>query len=66
MWDQEKKHLETFDRLLFQKRVRPSALRPIWEAMGFGLGVVTAALGKETAMACTEAVETVIGNHYNE
>ncbi len=31
-----------------------------------GLGVVTALMGKKALMACTEAVETVIGEHYDE
>lgn len=34
--------------------------------MAFGLGAGTALMGKRAAMACTEAVETVIGEHYNE
>ena len=66
MWDQEKKHLNSLDKILSENRVRPSALRPLWEGLGFALGVGTALLGKEAAMACTEAVETVIGTHYNE
>ncbi|KAJ3116149.1 hypothetical protein HK098_006676 [Nowakowskiella sp. JEL0407] len=66
MWDQEKHHLRTFDNLLAENRVRPSLLRPFWEVAGFALGAGTAMLGKETAMACTEAIETVIGEHYND
>lgn len=66
MWDQEKHHLAVFDDMLAQNRVRPTALRPFWEAAGYALGAGTALLGKEAAMACTEAVETVIGQHYNE
>ncbi|KAF9928258.1 ubiquinone biosynthesis monooxygenase Coq7 [Linnemannia zychae] len=66
MWDQEKHHLKVFDGIVSQYRVRPTALRPIWEIAGFALGAGTALLGKEAAMACTEAVETVIGVHYNE
>jgi ubiquinone biosynthesis monooxygenase Coq7 len=34
--------------------------------MAFGLGTGTALMGREAAMACTEAVETVIGEHYDE
>ena len=30
------------------------------------IGAGTALIGKEAAMACTVAVETVIGEHYNE
>jgi hypothetical protein len=33
-----------------------------WVAIGAG----TALMRKEAAMTCTEAVETVIGDHYNE
>ena len=36
-----------------------------WHFCGFALGFVTAKLGKEGAMACTVAVEEVIGEHYN-
>ena len=32
--------------------------------MGFGLGVASAVLGEKAAMACTIAVEEVIGEHY--
>jgi len=66
MWDQEKIHLSAFDEIISENRVRPTALRPVWEIMGYGLGVVTGAMGVQAAMACTEAVETVIGNHYND
>ncbi|KXS09761.1 ubiquinone biosynthesis protein COQ7 [Gonapodya prolifera JEL478] len=66
MLDQEVVHLAEFDSLLAEHRTRPSLLRPLWEATGFTLGAVTAAMGKEAAMACTEAVETVIGEHYND
>ncbi|KAI9094870.1 ubiquinone biosynthesis protein COQ7-domain-containing protein [Phlyctochytrium arcticum] len=66
MWDQEKFHLKVFDDILANNRVRPTALRPFWEAAGYALGAGTALIGKEAAMACTEAVETVIGQHYND
>lgn len=39
---------------------------PIWEAAATFLGWSTGTLGREAAMACTEAVETEIGSHYNE
>ncbi|BGP45373.1 ubiquinone biosynthesis monooxygenase Coq7 [Rhodotorula kratochvilovae] len=66
MWDGEKKHIAAFDKLVTQHDVRPTALYPLWKAMAFGLGAGTALMGKRAAMACTEAVETVIGEHYNE
>lgn len=65
MWDQEVHHHSTFDQLQTERRVRPSLLTPVWKVAAYGLGVGTAMLSKEAAMACTEAVETVIGGHYN-
>ena len=64
MMEQEIEHLETFDRLLNEYQVRPSVLDPLWGAAGFALGAVTAAMGPKAAMACTIAVEEVIGEHY--
>ena len=66
MMDQEVEHLETFDSLLNERQVRPSLLDPLWGAAGFTLGVVTAAMGPRAAMACTIAVEEVIGEHYQK
>jgi ubiquinone biosynthesis monooxygenase Coq7 len=66
MWDQEKKHLAVMDKLQLQHRVRPTLLADVAKVAGFGLGAATALMGRETAMACTEAVETVIGEHYDE
>ncbi len=66
MMDQEVEHLETFDHLLNERKVRPSLLDPLWGAAGFTLGVVTAAMGPKAAMACTIAVEEVIGEHYQK
>ena len=57
MWEQEKVHLTTFNRLLPQHRARPTLLLPIWHLAGYALGAGTALLGKEGAMACTVAVE---------
>lgn len=66
MWDQEVHHHNTFNRLQTERRVRPSLLTPLWKAGAVAIGAGTAAIGKEAAMACTVAVETVIGGHYNE
>ncbi|RDB24001.1 5-demethoxyubiquinone hydroxylase, mitochondrial [Hypsizygus marmoreus] len=66
MWDQEKKHLLVMDKLQLQHRIRPTILTEVAKVAGFGLGAVTALMGKEAAMACTEAVETVIGEHYDD
>lgn len=66
MWDQEKKHLTVMNKLQVQHRVRPTLLTDVAKVAGFGLGAATALMGREAAMACTEAVETVIGEHYDE
>jgi 3-demethoxyubiquinol 3-hydroxylase len=66
MWAQEKKHLAVMNKLQVQHQVRPTALWQVAKVAGFGLGAMTALMGKEAAMACTEAVETVIGEHYDE
>ena len=65
MMEQEQEHLDTFDSLLNDYRVRPSLLDPVWGVAGFMLGAATAALGPKAAMACTIAVEEVIGTHYD-
>ena len=66
MMEQEVEHLETFDKLINERKVRPSFLDPVWGAAGFALGLVTAAMGPKAAMACTIAVEEVIGEHYQK
>lgn len=65
MYDQEAGHFATFNRLLAKHRVRPTAMYPVWQAAATVLGWTTGMMGREAAMACTEAVETEIGNHYN-
>ncbi|KAI1358285.1 ubiquinone biosynthesis protein COQ7 [Xylaria arbuscula] len=65
MYEQEAGHLKTFNSLITKHRVRPTALYPLWSIMATGLGWSTALMGREAAMACTEAVETEIGEHYN-
>jgi ubiquinone biosynthesis monooxygenase Coq7 len=64
METQEAEHLARFDRLLTERRIRPTALAPVWRLAGFALGAGTALLGEKAAHACTEAVETVIEAHY--
>ena len=64
MAEQEQRHLAAFDALVVERRVRPTALSPLWHAAGFALGAASAAMGARAAMACTVAVEEVIGEHY--
>lgn len=64
MKDQEKEHLDTFDKMVPGRAVRPTALNPLWHGAGYALGAVTALMGEKAAMACTAAVEEVIEDHY--
>ncbi|MBN9564153.1 MAG: demethoxyubiquinone hydroxylase family protein [Alphaproteobacteria bacterium] len=64
MQAQEQRHLDTFDALIADRRVRPTALLPLWNLAGVALGAATAALGERAAMACTVAVEETIDAHY--
>ncbi|KAI8935301.1 hypothetical protein NX059_007889 [Plenodomus lindquistii] len=66
MYDQEAGHYKYFNEVISKHRIRPTAMTPIWTAAASMLGWSTAVLGREAAMACTEAVETEIGTHYNE
>lgn len=66
MAEQEARHRAFFDRLLIERRVRPTLFAPLWHVAGFALGAATAAMGPRAAMACTAAVETEIDAHYRE
>ncbi len=65
MQAQEQVHLATFADLVVKRRVRPTALMPLWHLAGFALGAATAAMGERAAMACTVAVEEAIDEHYS-
>ena len=61
---QEQRHLDRFDALMTERRVRPTALQPLWSIAGFALGAATALISEQAALACTDAVETEIDKHY--
>ena len=65
MYDQEAGHFKHFNELLAKHRIRPTVMYPVWQVAASTLGWTTAIMGREAAMACTEAVETEIGEHYN-
>lgn len=66
MYDQEAQHFATFNHLVAKHEVRPTVMSPVWKLAATFLGWSTAIMGREAAMACTEAVETEIGEHYND
>jgi ubiquinone biosynthesis monooxygenase Coq7 len=61
---QEERHLKRFNQLMAERRVRPTALQPLWNVAGFALGAATALMSEQAALACTDAVETEIDKHY--
>ena len=61
---QEAVHLARFDALLTQNRVRPTLMTPLWRLAAQALGAGTALMGEKATHACTEAVESVIEEHY--
>ena len=61
----EQKHANEFDRLVEERKTRPTALMPLWNIAGYTLGALSVLGGKDSVMACTEAVEDVIDKHYS-
>ena len=64
MKEQEKEHLEYFEKEIQKRKIKPTYMLPLWDVMGVVLGFGTALLGKKAAMLCTASVEEVIEDHY--
>ena len=64
MKEQEKEHLEYFEKEIKKRKIKPTYLLPLWDVMGVALGFGTALLGKKATMLCTASVEEVIEDHY--
>jgi len=64
MKEQEKEHLEYFEKEIEKRKIKPTYFLPLWDLMGVSLGFGTALLGKKAAMLCTASVEEVIEDHY--
>ncbi len=64
MQEHETEHLAYFDKVLPERRIRPTLLHPLWHVAGYALGAATAMMGTRAAMACTVAVEETIDEHY--
>ena len=64
MKEQEKEHLEYFEKEIQKRKIKPTYLLPLWDLMGITLGFGTALLGKKAALLCTASVEEVIEDHY--
>ncbi len=64
MKEQEKEHLEYFEKEIQKRKIKPTYLLPLWDLMSVALGFGTAMLGKKATMLCTASVEEVIEEHY--
>ena len=64
MKEQEKEHLEYFEKEIKKRKIKPTYLLPLWDVMGVALGFGTVLLGKKATMLCTASVEEVIEDHY--
>ena len=64
MKEQEKEHLEYFEKQIQKRKIKPTYLLPFWDLTSVALGFGTALLGKKATMLCTASVEKVIENHY--
>ena len=62
--EQEKEHLEYFEKEIQKRKIKPTSMLPLWDLMGITLGFGTALLGKKATMLCTASVEEVINEHY--
>ena len=62
---QEQQHLRTFNDLIADRRVRPTALLPLWHLARFRPRCRDRGAGRKAAMACTVAVEDAIDAHYS-
>ena len=64
MKQQEVVHLNYFNKKLVETETLSTIFLPFWHVAGYGLGYVSARLGDDFAMTCTESVEEVIDKHY--
>ena len=64
MKEQEKEHLEYFEKEIQKRKIKPTYLLPLWDVIGVALGFGSALIGKKATMLCTASVEEVIDEHY--
>ncbi|NKC13790.1 MAG: demethoxyubiquinone hydroxylase family protein [Gammaproteobacteria bacterium] len=62
----EKKHLEIFRKELERRNVRRCRSYYLCGIGGYSLGFISGLLGRDSVLACTAAVETVVLRHLEE
>ena len=66
MAEEEQEHLDYFNTKIKTHNVRPTILGPVWKIGATAIGFSTAIMGSKAAYTCTEAVEEVIVEHYQD
>ena len=66
MKQQELNHLNYFNTQLIEKKTLSTIFLPFWHCISYGMGYVSAKMGDDFAMTCTESVEEVIDKHYEK
>lgn len=59
-------HAQKFIEAMKVRQVRPCNAMPLWGIGGWILGFVTACMGKNSVMICTEAVESAVHKHLQD
>ena len=62
----EEEHLDFFDNIAKEKKIRPTKLKGLFGICAYAMGVGTALMGPKAAYVCTEAVEEIIEKHYQK
>lgn len=62
----EIEHRDRFAKAMGQRGIMPCRMLPLWWIGGALLGAVTALLGRNAILTCTEAVERTVHAHMND
>ena len=62
----ERRHRDTFGAEMAKRGIRPCNMLPLWGIGGTLLGGVTALLGREAILVCTQAVERTVHQHMDD
>lgn len=62
----EKEHRRRFRELMTLRSVYPCGAMPVWGIGGYAMGFVTALLGRDAILVCTESVERTVHAHLDK
>lgn len=63
MLSHEKKHFNTFDRILKSRNIRHCYALYFWAFGGITLGILTALAGRKAIWVCTDSIESTVLHH---